>query len=323
MNYLTVDVHLGAEDLAAALRADARRGLTATPKFMSPKWLYDERGSELFSEITRQPEYYPTESERRLLREVADEIAGSAKADTLVELGSGTSDKTRLLLDSLSRQGGLVRFIPFDVSEATLRAAGRAIRAEFPSIAVHAVVGDFDHHLEQIPRTGRRLVAFLGSTIGNLGPADRQIFLRRLAATFGPDDRLLLGMDLVKDVSRLEAAYNDAAGVTAQFTHNLLTVMNRDLGANFDVAAFSHDARWEPEHEWIRIGLRSGNRQTVRLTAIDLTVEFAEGELMRTEVSSKFRRDGFTAELESAGFGVTDWWDNGDVALTMAAVAPL
>lgn len=321
MNWLTVDVHLGPDDLAAALRADAERGLTARPKFMPPKWLYDERGSQLFTDITRQPEYYPTEAERRLLAETADEIATVAKADTLVELGSGTSDKTRLLLDSLSRYGELARFVPFDVSEATLRAAGAAIRREYPSVAIHAVVGDFDHHLEQIPRSGRRLVAFLGSTIGNLGPEDRQVFLRRLAESFGPDDRLLLGVDLVKDVARLEAAYNDAEGVTARFTHNLLTVMNRELDADFDLENFVHDARWEPEHQWIRIGLRSRRGQSVTLRAIDLTVDFADGELMRTEVSSKFRRDALASELEAAGFQTVKWWDNGDVALTVAALS--
>lgn len=286
---------------------------------MPPKWLYDHRGSELFTEITRQPEYYPTESERRLLRQTADEIAAAAKSDTLVELGSGTSEKTRLLLDSLNKNGELAKFIPFDVSEATLRAAGAAIRAEYPNVAVHAVVGDFDHHLEEIPRSGRRLVAFLGSTIGNLGPSDRQAFLRRLARTFAPDDRLLLGVDLVKDVGRLEAAYNDAAGVTARFTHNLLTVMNRELEADFDLDGFVHEARWQPEHSWIRIGLRSRRRQKVSLGEIDLSVEFADGELMRTEVSSKFRRESLSDELEASGLQTVSWWDNGDVALTLAA----
>lgn len=319
MNWLTVDLHIGADDLAAALRADARRGLTSTPKFMPPKWLYDERGSELFTEITRQPEYYPTEAERQLLRAVADEIAAVTKADTLVELGSGTSDKTRLLLDSLNRYGELERFVPFDVSEATLRSAGVAIRSEYPSVEVHAVVGDFDHHLEEIPGAGRRLIAFLGSTIGNLGPEDRQIFLRRLAKTFSPDDHLLLGIDLLKDVTRLEAAYNDGAGVTARFTQNLLVVMNRELDADFDLDAFVHDARWEPDHEWIRIGLRSRKQQTVTLRAIDLAVEFAEDELLRTEVSSKFRRASVEAELEASGFRTTNWWDNGDVALMVAS----
>ena len=319
MSSFTVDVHLGQADLSAALEADARRGLTSDPKYMSPKWLYDERGSRLFEEITRQPEYYPTEAERRLLRKVAGAIARSAKADSLVELGSGTSDKTRVLLDALRDQGDLQRFVPFDVSEATLRAAGKAIGAEYPSIAVHAVVGDFDQHLELIPREGRRLVAFLGSTIGNLGPPDRGTFLRRLAATFDGDDRLLLGIDLVKDVRRLEAAYNDSAGVTAQFTRNLLVVLNRELDADFDLEAFTHDARWEPEHEWIRIGLRSQRHQVVTLDALALKVDFAQQELMRTEVSSKFRREPFSAELADAGFELTDWWDDGDVALVLGA----
>lgn len=319
MTSLTVDVHLGPDHLAEALRADARAGLTASPKLMPPKWLYDEKGSELFGEITRQPEYYPTEAERRLLRRVADDVAAAARCDTLVELGSGSSDKTRVLLDSLERYGDLKRFVPFDVSEATLRAAGAAIREEYPDVAVHAVVGDFDQHLDLIPRGGRRLVAFLGSTIGNLGPADRQIFLRRLSSTFGPDDRLLLGADLVKSVERLEAAYNDAAGVTARFTHNLLTVLNRELEADFALDAFVHDARWDPVREWIRIGLRSLEEQTVTLRALDLTVEFVAGELLRTEVSSKFRREGLSDELAASGFRLTDWWDDGDVALLMAA----
>ena len=321
MSRLTVDVHLGAADLASQLRGDALNGLTSTPKFMSPKWLYDERGSELFDAITRQPEYYPTESERGLLRTVAREIAATTKADTLVELGSGTSDKTRVLLDSLQAEGQLERFIPFDVSEATLRAAGAAICEEYPDIAVHAVVGDFDRHLEKVPGGGRRLFAFLGSTIGNLGPDDRLIFLRRLRSTFADDDRLLLGVDLLKDIARLEAAYNDRAGVTAEFTHNLLTVLNRELDADFDPEQFVHDARWQPERAWIQIGLRSLTSQRVTLRAIDLEVQFAEGELLHTEVSSKFRRTALEEELEAAGFEVREWWDNGDVALLVAAPA--
>ena len=321
MSDFTIDVHLTPADLVLALREDAIRGLTSSPKFMPPKWLYDERGSQLFEAITRQPEYYPTNAERRLLSAVATEIAAAAHVDTLIELGAGTSEKTRLLLDSLGQAGTLERFVTFDVSEPTLRAAGRAIRADYPILALHAVIGDFDHHLGKLPTGGRRLVAFLGSTIGNLGPADRAGFLRELLATFGDDDRLLLGVDLVKDVARLEAAYNDASGVTAEFTHNLLHVMNRELGADFDVDHFLHDARWEPEAEWIRIGLRSLRPQTVTLASIDLAVEFADGELMRTEVSSKFRREALEAELAGAGFRLTEWWDNGDVALLLAAPA--
>jgi len=317
---LTVDVHLQPSDLEEALRSDVRRGLTASPKFLPPKWLYDDRGSKIFDQITRQPEYYPTEAERRLLEQVADDIASAARADTLVELGSGTSDKTRTLLDSLTRDGGLKLFVPFDVSEATLRSAGESIGTEYPEVAVHAVVGDFDHHLGDIPCGGRRLVAFLGSTIGNLGPADRQNFLKRLTASFGKDDRLLLGVDLVKDVSRLEAAYNDSAGVTESFTKNLLTVLNRELGADFDPKAFDHQARWDPDAEWIEIGLRSNRAQSVHIPAVDMTVELEQGELIRTEVSSKFRQEGLEAELKKAGLTTTDWWTDGDVALVMASL---
>lgn len=315
---MKVDIHLSPDDLAAQLREDVRRGLTSDPKFLPPKWLYDETGSQLFDEITRQPEYYPTEAERRLLGEVASQISAASKADTLVELGSGTSDKTRTLLDALTADGELRRFVPFDVSEATLRAAGEAIRREYPGVEVHAVVGDFDQHLDRLPTDGRRLVAFLGSTIGNLGPEDRRVFLSKLTSGFGPDDRLLLGVDLVKDVGRLEAAYNDAAGVTARFTKNLLAVLNRELGADFDPDLFDHDARWDPQAEWIEIGLRSRTDQTLEIPSVDLRVPLGAGELIRTEVSSKFRRDGFEAELSSVGLAVTDWWDDGDVALLMA-----
>lgn len=318
MTSLTVDVHLSPEDLATQLRDDVRRGLTADPKFLPPKWLYDERGSQIFDEITRQPEYYPTEAERRLLQQVAPQIAAAAKSDTLVELGSGTSDKTRTLLDALTAGGELKRFVPFDVSEATLRAAGAAIEEEYAGVEVHAVVGDFDQHLGELPTGGRRLVAFLGSTIGNLGPQDRRIFLGQLTGGFGHDDRLLLGIDLVKDVKRLEAAYNDSAGVTASFTKNLLTVLNRELGADFDPADFDHDARWDPVAEWIEIGLRSRIAQTVAIESMGMEVKLAEGELIRTEVSSKFRRVSFEAELGLVGLVVTDWWDDGDVALVMA-----
>jgi L-histidine Nalpha-methyltransferase len=313
-----VDVHLGDAALETALRDDVRRGLTANPKFIPPKWLYDDAGSQLFDEITRQAEYYPTEAERRLLSKIAPEIAAAARPDTLVELGSGTSDKTRTLLDTLTADGELNRFVPFDVSEGTLRAAGEAVAAEYPGVEVHAVVGDFDKHLDRIPSGGRRLVAFLGSTIGNLGPADRAAFLRNLTGSFGADDRLLLGVDLVKDVSRLEAAYNDSAGVTSRFTKNLLSVLNRELGADFDPAAFAHDARWDPAHEWIEIGLRSLARQTVKIPALDMKVNLEAQELIRTEVSSKFRPEGLQAELEAVGLTTTDWWDDGDVALLLA-----
>ncbi len=318
-----VDVHLGPDDLATALRADARAGLTARPKDIPPKWFYDERGSQLFDAITRLPEYYPTRAERAILERRADEIERVTSADTLVELGSGTSEKTRLLLDALARAGHLRRFVPFDVSEATLRAAALAIATEHPGIEVHAVVGDFEHHLGRVPAGGRRLVAFLGSTIGNLAPPARAAFLARVAAGLEPGDAFLLGTDLVKDVGRLEAAYCDRAGVTAEFNRNLLSVLNRELDADFDPARFDHVARWNAEDEWIEMWLRSTGAQTVKVRGLDLAIDFAPREEMRTEISAKFRRAGVEAELAAAGLELRHWWTDpaGDFALSLSTPA--
>jgi L-histidine Nalpha-methyltransferase len=318
-----VDVHLGPDDLAAALRADARTGLTSQPKDLPPKWFYDARGSQLFDEITRLPEYYPTRAERAILERRAGEIARATAADTLVELGSGTSEKTRLLLDAFAGAGHLSRFVPFDVSEATLRGAAAAIAAEHPAIEVHAVVGDFEHHLGRLPTGGRRLVAFLGSTIGNLAPAARAAFLARVAAGLAPADSFLLGTDLVKDVGRLEAAYSDRAGVTAEFNRNLLSVLDRELDADFDPARFEHVARWNARHEWIEMWLRSAGAQSVKVRALDLTVDFDAGEEMRTEISAKFRRAGVEAELAAAGLELRHWWTDpgGDFALSLSVRA--
>jgi L-histidine N-alpha-methyltransferase len=303
-----VDVHLGPDDLAAALRADARRGLTASPKALPPKWFYDEEGCRLFDEITRLPEYYPTRAERAILAARAGDIAARTGADTLIELGSGTSEKTRLLLDALAAKGTLRRFVPFDVSEPTLRDACAAIELEYPGVDVHAVVGDFEHHLDQLPGGGTRLVAFLGSTIGNLEPDARNRFYRTIATGLGPDDAFLLGTDLVKDVSRLEAAYADSAGVTSAFNRNVLTVLNRELGGDFVPERFAHVARWNPAEEWIEMRLRSERAQSVRVADLDLEVSFAAGEEMRTEISAKFRREGVEGELATAGLALSEWW---------------
>jgi L-histidine N-alpha-methyltransferase len=302
------------------LRADARAGLTASPKVLPPKWFYDEEGCRLFDEITQLPEYYPTRTERAILAARAGDIAASTSADTLVELGSGTSEKTRLLLDALSAQGSLRRFVPFDVSEPTLRDAAAAIELEYPGVEVHAVVGDFERHLDRLPAGGTRLVAFLGSTIGNLDPAGRARFYRSLAAGLGPDEALLLGTDLVKDTERLEAAYDDAAGVTAAFNRNVLAVLNRELGADFVPERFAHVAKWDPGEEWIEMRLRSQATQTVRVDELDLDVEFADGEEMRTEISAKFRRQRVEAELATAGLALTAWWTDpaGDFALSLS-----
>lgn len=296
----------------STLEDDVREGLTSTPKDIPPKWFYDDRGSALFDEITRLDEYYPTRRERAILEARGAEIAAASGADTLVELGSGTSEKTRVLLDALRDAGTLRRFIPFDVSKQTLQDAATAIEAEYPGVHVEPVVGDFTLDLHTIPMDGRCLVAFLGGTIGNFMPDDRAPFLRAVAELLEPDDTFLLGTDLVKDVGRLEAAYDDARGVTAEFNKNVLHVMNRELGADFDVDAFEHVAAFDTANEWIEMRLRSTRDQTVRVATLDLDVAFAAGEEMRTEVSAKFRREGIERELEAAGLQLTHWWTDPD-----------
>jgi L-histidine N-alpha-methyltransferase len=315
--------HLGPDDAAEALRADALAGLTATPKELPPRWFYDERGSELFDRITRLPEYYPTRTERAILTARAGEIAAAAGADVLVELGSGTSEKTRLLLTAMREAGTLRRFVPFDVDPSVLRLAGDALAEEYPGLEVDGVVGDFTRHLGELATDGRRMVAFLGSTIGNLAPAERAAFLADLAATLQPGDSFLLGTDLVKDEGRLVRAYDDAEGVTADFNRNVLLVLNRELKADFDPEAFAHVAVWDTEHEWIEMRLRSVRDQQVNVAALDLGVPFAAGEEMRTEISAKFRREGVERELAAAGLVMTRWWTDpaGDFGLSLAQPA--
>ncbi len=317
---ITVEVHLTAEDVAQALRDDVARGLTSTPKTLPPKWFYDDRGSELFDAITRLPEYYPTRAERAILAAHSADIAKATAADTLVELGSGTSEKTRLLLDALRDAGSLRRFVPFDVSEATLRSAAAAVRDEYPGTSVHAIVGDFERHLTHLPAGGTRLIAFLGGTIGNLVPAARRELLSTLRSGMGPDDALLLGTDLVKDEARLVAAYDDSAGVTADFNRNVLHVINRELDADFDVTRFEHVARWNADDEWIEMWLRSTVAQSVQVRALGLTVGYAVDEEMRTEISAKFRRDALVDEIESCGLAVDSIWTgvDDDFAVTLA-----
>ena len=294
--------------LAAALRSDARAGLTATPKYLPPKWFYDAQGSALFEKITELPEYYPTRAERSILRSAAGEIAATSGAATLVELGSGSSDKTRLLLDALRDRGTLRQYVPVDVSESALLAAGDALAAEYPSLAVDAIASDFEVNLGLPAADGRRLVAFLGSTIGNMAPEQRAAFLSRIRQQLRPGDSLLLGTDLVKDPAVLVAAYDDTAGVTAAFNKNVLAVLNAELGADFDLDAFDHVAVWDPEAEWVEMRLRSAADQEARVPALDLTVPFAAGEEMRTEISAKFRRSGVERELAAAGFTLRSWW---------------
>ncbi len=314
--------YLSANSAVDALRRDVHGGLTQTPKTLPPKWFYDSVGSDLFDQITRLPEYYPTRTEAQILRERSVEIAAASGADTLVELGSGTSEKTRVLLDALRDSGSLRRFIPFDVDASILKAAGSAIENEYPGIEIDAVCGDFEEHLGKIPRVGRRLVAFLGSTIGNLTPGPRAEFLSSLAETLQPGDSLLLGTDLVKDTDRLIAAYDDSAGVTAKFNRNVLAVVNRELDANFDLDAFAHVAKWNTDSERIEMWLRANRAQRVQINALDLTIDFADGEEMLTEVSCKFRSDGVAAELAGAGLRRTHWWTDsaGDFGLSLATL---
>jgi L-histidine N-alpha-methyltransferase len=317
---LSLSNHLAADSAAQTLRRDVRDGLTQTPKSLPPKWFYDSVGSDLFDQITRLPEYYPTRAEAQILRARSAEIAVASGADTLVELGSGTSEKTRMLLDALRDSGSLRRFIPFDVDAGVLNAAGAAIQREYPGIEIDAVCGDFEEHLDEIPRVGRRLVAFLGSTIGNLTPGPRADFLSALSDTLQPGDSLLLGADLVKDVGRLVRAYDDSAGVTAKFNRNVLAVVNRELDADFDLEAFEHVARWNAEEERIEMWLRATSAQRVHIAALDLAVDFAAGEEMLTEVSCKFRPDGVEAELAAAGLRRTHWWTDpaGDFGLSLS-----
>jgi len=320
MTGVTIANHLAADAARSALRSDVRHGLAQHPKSLPPKWFYDDVGSELFDQITRLPEYYPTRAEAEILRAHSAEVAKLSGADTLVELGSGTSEKTRMLLDALHGTGALRRFIPFDVDAGVLETAGEAIARDYPGVRVDGVCGDFEHHLAQIPDGGRRLFVFLGSTIGNLTPGPRAEFLAELAAVMHDGDGLLLGTDLVKDTGRLVRAYDDAAGVTAAFNRNVLAVVNRELGADFDLDEFDHVARWNSVGQRIEMWLRARSAQHVLVDSLDLAVDFAAGEEMLTEVSCKFRSEQVAGELAAAGLRRRQWWTDaaGDFGLSLA-----
>ena len=304
----------------AALRADVLAGLSATPKTLPPKYFYDERGSALFDEITRLPEYYLTRAETSILAAHAAEIAALSGCVSLVELGSGTSAKTGLLLRAMLDAGTLREFVPLDVDPAVLTEATDALAARYPGLRLAPFVGDFEHDLGAIPSAGRRMIAFLGSTIGNLEPIARAELLGQVRAALQPGDTFLLGTDLVKDTARLLRAYNDAVGVTAEFNRNVLRVINKELSADFDVDEFEHVAIWDATGRWIEMRLRSDRAQTVRIADLDLTVSFAAGEEMRTEISAKFRPEQVRNELTAAGLDPVRSWtdDNGDFALTLA-----
>jgi L-histidine N-alpha-methyltransferase len=314
----TLESHLEPAHARDALARDVLHGLTAVPKRLPPTWLYDEHGSRLFDRITTLPEYYPTRAEKRLLRRHATELATVSGADTLVELGSGTSEKTRVLLAALLDAGTLHRYVAVDVDPTVLTTAGTTLAEELPHIDVRGVVADFEHHLHLLPRDGHRMLAFLGSTIGNLEPGPRAAFLTTVRAGLDVGETFLLGTDLVKDPARLVAAYDDADGVTAEFNRNVLRVVNRELDADLHPEAFDHVAVWDPEHEWVEMRLRARNGLRARVGALDLDVQFASGEELRTEVSAKFTRARVERELAAAGLGLLRWWSDGDVALSLS-----
>jgi L-histidine N-alpha-methyltransferase len=313
------------EDDESSLANDVLDGLTKPFKELPAKHFYDARGSELFEQICELPEYYPTRTETAILRRWAPEIVAATTAGELVELGSGASDKARVLLDAMASAGTLQRYIPLDVSETVVQDAARRLIEDYDGLAVHGVVGDFERHLEHVPSVigAPRLVALLGGTIGNFAPGTRRAVLGKIATLLGPDDRLLLGTDLVKDPGVIEAAYNDAAGITAQFNRNLLHVVNRELGADFLPTSFDHVAFFDRRHEWVEMRLRAQRPCSVLVADLDLRVEFAAGEELRTEISAKFTRERVRADLEAAGLALHSWFtDESDLfAVTLAGLA--
>ncbi|MFL5898989.1 MAG: L-histidine N(alpha)-methyltransferase [Solirubrobacterales bacterium] len=321
---IAIDVHLDA-DAAAKMAQDVREGLCSFPKEVAPKYFYDERGSLLFERITELPEYYPTRAEREILTSRSTEIHAAAGCPaTLVELGSGSAAKTRHLLSAMRECGSLETYVPVDISEEITQRTAAELVEEYPGLDVCGLVCDYEQHLERVPHgSGTRMIAFLGGTIGNLYPRERHAFLERIGALLGPEDHLLLGTDLIKETARLEAAYNDSAGLTAEFNKNVLAVLNSQLGADFDLDAFEHVARYDEEAERMDIRLRSLLAQEVRLEGLDLEIEFAYGEEMRTEISTKFTRERIAAAYDGAGLELRGWFTDtaGDYALSLAAPA--
>lgn len=303
-----ISIYMGPDDLVRQLREDAVAGLTAASKSIPSKWFYDEYGSRLFDQITRLPEYYLTRAESEILRDRAGAIAQLTGAEILIELGSGTSEKTRLLLDAARRAGHLRRIVPFDVDEATLTVAAEELAFMYPEVEITGIVGDFERHLDAIAVSGRKLVILLGSTIGNLRPQERARLLEDLSNNLNPGDSFLLGVDLVKPVGDIEAAYNDSEGISAEFNLNILRVLNRQLDGDFNLNRFEHMAAFDPESEQMKMWLRSTTRQEVALRSIDLRTTFDESELLHTEISAKFRRSGIERELSSAGLNPVRWW---------------
>ncbi|MGH2953918.1 MAG: L-histidine N(alpha)-methyltransferase [Solirubrobacterales bacterium] len=319
---IAVEVHLPEGGVLGALAEDVREGLSCPFKEIPPKYFYDERGSELFEAITEQPEYYPTRCERAILERRAGEIVAAADPSTLIELGSGSAAKTRGLLDAMRDAGTLEAYVPVDISGEITRRTAEELVAEYEGLRVHGIVCDYETHLERVPREEGALIAFLGGTIGNFRPAPRRSFLARIATLMYPGDRFLLGTDLVKGPARLEAAYDDEAGVTAEFNKNVLHVINRELGADFDPDGFEHVAFWDPDNHWIDIRLRSLAEQFIDITALDMRVHFARNEEMRTEISTKFTRERLERSYLAAGLELVEWWTDLDELYALSLAKP-
>jgi len=318
---IAIDVHLDA-DAAAKMARDVREGLCSYPKELAPKYFYDERGSELFEQITELPEYYPTRAEQAVLDEVGAEIIAAVDPRELVELGPGAARKTHALLGPMMAAGGC-RYIPVDVSETAVMESAARLAEAYDGLEIHGVVGDFEHHLDRIPAPAeRRLIAFLGGTIGNLDHGQRARMLRTLAAGLGPEDRLLVGTDLVKDRARLEAAYNDSAGVTAEFNRNVLHVLNANLGGDLTPDRFEHVAFYDDDGRWIEMRLRALEDQSARIEALDMDVSFERGEEIRTEISCKFTRRALEREYSDAGLRMVAWHTDADDLFALSLAAP-
>ena len=321
-----LDVHLPRSGVLAGLGDDVRRGLAASPKWLLPKYLYDDRGCELFEAITELPEYYQTRTELEILRAEGAGVVARAGARELVELGSGSSRKTEALLDAMEAAGTLRRYLPFDISPGALLDAAGRLAERYPGLRVHGVAGDFERHLDQVPAPApgeRRLVAFLGGTIGNLPPEAREPFLRAVARLLRPGDRLLVGTDLAGDPGRIRPAYDDAAGVTAAFNRNLLSVLNRELGADFAPERFAHVAVYNEADAWIEMRLRALVAHRVRIAALDLEVDFAEGEEVVTELSCKFTRASVAAMYADAGLRMLEWHVDRRERFALSVAAPV
>jgi len=322
---IRIDSHLESTE-ERSLADDVLDGLTRPFKELPPKHFYDARGAELFDRICELPEYYPTRAERAILEQHARELSALTGAAELVELGSGTAAKTRVLLDALHAAGTLKRYIPVDVTESMVRECAAELTGEYPGLRVHGVIGDFERHLDQVPNAiGPRIVAFLGGTIGNFPPASRRRVLREIARLLGPEDYLLMGTDLVKDPEILEAAYDDAQGVTAEFNRNVLRVLNRELGADFEPEDFEHVALFDREHEWIEMRLRARREHTTLVRDLDLAVHFDAGEEMRTEISAKFTPERLEGDLSAAGMELIRWFTDPEelFALTLSRAVAL